>query len=50
MLQKRKNMDSRDDAVIFFMECMADSEGAERERYLNILVKLKSGTKVCSDE
>lgn len=48
--KKERIWDSRDDAVIFFMECMAGSEGAERERYLNILVKLKSGTKVCSDE
>ena len=48
--KKERIWDSMDDAVIFFMECMAGSEGAERERYLNILVKLKSGTKVCSDE
>ena len=48
--KKERIWDSRDDAVIFFMECMAGSEGAERERYLNIFVKLKSGTKVCSDE
>ena len=41
--------DSREDAIMFFLECMASSEGAERERYLNILVKLKSGEKVCTD-
>ena len=42
--------DSREKAIIFFLECMASSEGAERERYLNILVKLKSGEKVCVDD
>ena len=42
--------DSRKKAIMFFLECMASSEGAERERYLNILVKLKSGEKVCVDD
>lgn len=42
--------DSREEAIMFFLECMASSEGAERERYLNILVKLKSGEKVCKDD
>lgn len=42
--------DSKEDAIMFFLECMASSEGAERERYLNILVKLKSGEKVCTDD
>ena len=42
--------DSRAEAIMFFLECMASSEGAERERYLNILVKLKSGEKVCTDD
>lgn len=42
--------DSRKKAIMFFLECMASSEGAERERYLNILVKFKSGEKVCVDD
>ena len=42
--------DSREKAIMFFLECMASFEGAERERYLNILVKLKSGEKVCVDD
>lgn len=42
--------DSREEAIMFFLECMVSSEGAERERYLNILVKLKSGEKVCTDD
>lgn len=42
--------DSREEAIMFFLECMASSEGAERERYLNILVKLKSNEKVCADD
>ena len=42
--------DSREKAIMFFLECMASSEGAKRERYLNILVKLKSGEKVCVDD
>lgn len=47
---KEKTWDSVKEATIFFLECMASSEGAERERYLNILVKLKSGEKVCTDD
>lgn len=47
---KERIWDSRVDAVMFFLECMAGSEGAEKERYVDILVKLVSGEKVCSDE
>lgn len=42
--------DSREGAFMLFLECMASSKGAERERYLNILVKIKSGEKVCTND
>lgn len=47
---REKIWDSREEAIMFFLECMASSEGAERERYFNILVKLKSDEKVCTDD
>lgn len=47
---KEKTWDSVREATIFFLECMAGSEGAEKERYVEILLKLVSGEKVCSDE
>lgn len=47
---RKEKWDSREDAIMFFLECMAGSEGSERERYLNIFVKLKSGEKICSDD
>ena len=42
--------DSREDAVSFFLQAMAGSEGSERDRYVTIYTKLISGSKVCSDE
>lgn len=47
---KERIWDFRVDAVMFFLECMAVSEGAEKERYAEILVKLVSGEKACSDK
>ena len=40
---------SRDEAIKFYNECYAMSEGAEQERYSNILYQLHSGKKVCID-
>ena len=37
------------EAEKFFIECMYHSEGSERERYLKILYKLKSGLIICDD-
>ena len=42
--------DSREDAVSFFLQAMAGSEGSERDRYVTIYAKLISGSDVCSDE
>lgn len=41
--------DCRDDAINFFMEAVAGSEGSERERYQNILWDLSEGKDVCTD-
>ena len=35
----------RKDAITKFLECMCCSEGAERERYTNIYLKLLAGFK-----
>lgn len=40
---------TREEAERFFIECMCHSEGSEKERYLKILYKLKSGFIVCDD-
>ena len=42
--------DSREDAVSFFLQAMAGSEGSERDGYVTIYTKLISGSDVCSDE
>lgn len=47
---KERTWDSVKEATVFFLECMTSSEGAEKERYYNVLLKLASGEKVCSDE
>lgn len=47
---KERTWDSVKEATIFFFECMTSSGGAEKKRYYNVLLKLASGEKVCSDE
>lgn len=47
---KERTWDSVKEATIFFLECMTSSGGAEKKRYYNVLLKLASGEKVCSDE
>lgn len=42
--------DSRKEAVLFFMQAMAGSEGSEQNRYATILEKLVAGAEECSDE
>ena len=39
----------RTDAIKFYLEAMAFSEGAERERYTRIYVQLIEGCEVCKD-
>lgn len=41
--------DNRDEAKKFFLECMQESEGAERDRYTNIYLMLMDGKNVCYD-
>lgn len=36
-------------AMQFYMNCADNSEGAERERYLNILLDLMDGKSLCTD-
>lgn len=42
--------DDRQEAVDFYENCLLNSEGSERERYLEILIDLRSGKAVCRDE
>ena len=42
--------EDRELAVKQFMEWACGSEGSERERYTNVLLKLMDGQEVCSDE
>ena len=39
----------RDDAIEFFSQAMAASEGSEHQRYYNIYAMLISGEKTCVD-
>lgn len=40
----------RKDALDFYLDCMYNSEGAERDRYVNIYLGLMAGQKVVKDE
>jgi hypothetical protein len=46
---KEQIWDKKEDAIEFFVDCMLNSEGSERERYCNILSSLKDNLKVCKD-
>ena len=46
---ERKEWDTRDEALRFFKEGMACSEGSERERYTNIVLALEAGEKEALD-
>lgn len=46
---KERIWDKKEDAIAFFVDCMLNSEGSERERYCNILSSLKANLKVCKD-
>lgn len=41
---------SRQEAIDFYINAMASSEGSERERYTEILLQLDSGLTYCTDE
>lgn len=40
---------SRGMAVRKYLDCIMNSEGAERDRYIEIYLQLSNGQKVCSD-
>lgn len=46
---KEQVWDKKEDAIAFFIECLLNSEGSERDRYCNILSALKAGLSVCKD-
>lgn len=46
---KMKTFPSRHAAIDFFWDCIAGTEGAERERYLDILLRLRNGGSDASD-
>ena len=45
-----KRWDDRIDALHFYKQGVAASEGCERERYMRIVLQLMEGRKVCTDE
>lgn len=47
---KETTYDDRQEAVDFYEDCLQNSEGSERERYLEILLDLRSGKAICSDK
>ena len=46
---KERLWDKKEEATEFFIDCMLNSEGSEKERYCNILSSLKANLKVCKD-
>lgn len=46
---KERIWDKKEEAIEFFIDCMLNSEGSEKERYCNILSSLKANLKVCKD-
>ena len=47
---KKDTWQSREEALAFFLQAMAGSEGSEQERYSNIYLQLCLGMTECSDE
>ena len=47
---KSRKWESRDQAKMYYLQLAAFAEGDERQRYINILVRLAKGMKVCSDK
>lgn len=40
----------RKEAITFYLDCMRNSEGSERDRYTNIYMQLLDGCTECCDE
>ena len=47
---KDRTFDDRQEAIDFYEECVLGSEGSERDRYVAILIDLRSGKTYCSDK
>ena len=47
---KEKTWDSRDEAIDFFADGVLNSDGAEQQRYLKVLVGLTLGKNICKDK
>lgn len=47
---EERTFDDRQEAIDFYEDCVLNSEGAERDRYIEILNDLRSGKLVCSDK
>ena len=47
---KEDSWESRIAAEHFFLQAIIASDGSERERYVNIYIKLKMGMAYCTDE
>lgn len=46
---KTNEFPSREAAEDFYWQCVEASEGAERDRYVNILIALRKGQKIVHD-
>lgn len=47
---KKDTWQSREEAISFFRQAMASSEGSEHDRYFSIYIQLCLGMMECSDE
>lgn len=47
---EERKWESREQAKEFFRRVAIMAEGHERQRYINILVQLEKGKRVCSDK
>lgn len=45
-----RTFDDRQEAVDFYENCVMNSEGSERDRYVEILIDLRCGKTICSDK
>lgn len=46
----QKQERTRDDALKFYHDCVQNSDGNERRRYMNILLDLMYGKTICYDK
>lgn len=46
----KREWKNREEAQAFFNEGVMSSEGSERDRYINVLIRLHEGLDYCTDE